>query len=215
MIREVFCAPCYGTKLPQKNQLHVGIQTHALFKRYLEQDFGKVRSLQHFFQLSYGVSDWFSLDLKGGAGYIKQHPLDSDELDYPDSFAGGYGFRIKLLDDQKARIRAVFGFQHISVHPKSTTVEGIKNESLLDDWQVSLIVSKDIYELVPYLGVKWSRLDYVHRQAGERKRKMSDLTKSTGVILGIDIPFFFESWLNIEGHLLDEQALSLSITFEL
>lgn len=33
-----------------------------------------------------------SIDLKGGAGNIKQHPVGSDEIDYPANFAGGMAF---------------------------------------------------------------------------------------------------------------------------
>ena len=85
-------APCYGTKMPDKQQVVMGFQVHSIMKRYLESEYGKVRSLQYFYLLSYGLNEWFSIDLKGGVGNIKQRPSTSSELDYPSSFAGGYGF---------------------------------------------------------------------------------------------------------------------------
>lgn len=211
---QVFSAPAYGTKLPEKHRVFMGIQTYNIFKRYLEDDFGKLRSLQHFLLLSYGVTDWFSIDLKGGAGYIKAHPLGSDELDYPTSFAGGYGLRLKFYDNREKMIRAVFGFHHISVHPKKIHVNGVKHKAVLDDWQVSLLVSKDIFSLTPYVGVKWSRVDYIHWVNEDRKRRMSDLTRSIGAILGVDIPMSSNTWINIEGHIGDEEAVAFAVMYQ-
>ena len=211
---QAFSAPCYGTKLPSKDQFFVGYESYNLFDRELEDSFGSVRSFQHFLLISYGATDWLSIDLKGGAGKIKQNPLSAAEVDYPSSFAGGYGFRILLIDDFFTDIKIVCGFQHISVHPRSIRLDGVKNEAILDDWQFSLLASKPIYKVTPYIGCKWSRVDYIHRVGDNRKRRMSDRTESIGLILGIDIPFFMESRLNLEGHYFDEEAVAASIFYE-
>lgn len=204
-------APCYGVKLPTKKEVFIGLSSHAITKRYLEADSGKLRSTQHFFLLSYGIFDWLSLDLKGGAGNIKQKPSDSDEIDYSSNFAGGYGLRIKFYDSKETKM--VFGFQHISVHPRSTHVGVAKHQAILDDWQVSLLASYNILKTIPYLGLKWSRVDYIHRNEGVRKRVMSDLTKSIGLVCGIDVPVSQKSWLNLEGQFLDGNAFSLSLNY--
>lgn len=209
----LFAAPSYGTKLPQKGKFFGGFQTHVIFKRYLENEFGTLRSNQEFFQLSYGIFDWLSLDLKAGSGLIKQHPLNSSEIDYPSSFAGGYGIRVKFYDREK--VKAVFGFQHISVHPRSVRLNaGQKNRAILDDWQVSLLASYALGGFTPYLGVKWSRVDYIHWVEEDRKRRMSDLTQDLGVIFGFDLPLYESTWLNIEGQLIDTQAFSFSFNFK-
>ena len=210
---KVFSAPCYGSKMPQKKHIFTGFQTHNIIKRKLEKDYGKLRSLQHFFLLSYGVTDWFSIDLKIGEGYIKEHPAGADEIDYPSSFAGGYGFRIKLLDNKDNDVRAVFGFQHISVHPYTVHVNEVKHQAVLDDWQASLLVSKKIKSFTPYMGVKFSRVDYIHWINENRKRDMSDLTKTLDLVTGFDIPFFMESWLNIEAQFLGGKAGSFAIMY--
>ncbi|MBI5144873.1 MAG: hypothetical protein HZA27_01655 [Candidatus Omnitrophica bacterium] len=206
-----YAAPCYGTKLPEKNKIFLGVQTHSIFKRYLIAEEGKLRSWQDFLLLSYGVFDWLSLDLKGGAGYIKEHPIGSDELDYPSSFAGGYGFRLKFYETQ--RIKAVFGFQHISVHPRAINVGSTKHKAVLDDWQFSLLCSYDFKKIVPYLGLRWSRIDYIHWQDESRKRVKSDRTKSAGLIAGFDLPITKNLWLNLEGNFLDSQALAASLNY--
>ena len=212
LVHNAHTAPCYGTKMPQKSEYFGGFQTHVIFEEKLENGFGTIRSRQHFFQISYGVYDWLSIDLKGGAGNIKQHPVGSDEIDYPSSFAGGYGFRIKFYDQDK--IKAVFGFQHISVHPRSTRLNGERNMAILDDWQVSLLASYDFLKFTPYLGAKFSRVDYIHWVAGNRKRRMSDLTKTLGLVFGLDLTLTEKTWLNLEGQLIDGEAAALSFNFK-
>ncbi|MFH1504266.1 MAG: hypothetical protein ABIH08_02605 [Candidatus Omnitrophota bacterium] len=207
----VQAAPCYGTKMPLKGKFFTEAQSYTLFKRYLKDNYGELRSRQHFLGFSYGVYDWFSLDLKIGTGNIKQHPLGRDEADYPSSFAGGYGFRLKLCDKEK--IKAVAGFQHISVHPYTIDLGNEKNQSVLDDWQYSLLASYDFNRFTPYIGTKWSRVDYIHWVDEERKRKKSDLTKSIGLICGLNLPLTEKTWLNLEGHFLDEQALAVSLNY--
>jgi len=210
--KEALSAPAYGTRMPEGKKFVVGIQNYTIIKRYLEDDFGKLRSLQNFILLSYGISDWFSLDLKGGAGYIKQHPLDNNELDYSTGFAGGYGFRIKFYDKEK--IKMVLGFQHISVHPKSSSQDNQKNQAILDDWQGSFLLSYEFKRFNPYLGMKISRTDYIHKQDGTRKRKMSDLTKTLGLVLGTDFSIDKKTYLNLEAQFLDVEAFSISLNYK-
>ena len=209
----VQAAPCYGTKLPLKKQLFVGVQTHYLFKRYQEHEAGKFRSGQQFLLISYGVCDWLSVDLKGGGGFIKQHPHNSVELDYPAYMGGGYGFRLKVYDNKT--IRAVCGFQHISVHPYTihTGAGEEKHKAVLDDWQLSGLLSYEVFKVTPYLGAKWSRVDYIHWVDGTRDRVKSDLTKSIGVVFGIEVPLSKTMWLNLEGQALDGEAASCSVNY--
>jgi hypothetical protein len=206
-----YAAPCYGTRMPERNSLFSGFQTHSILKRYLENQQGELRSLQHFWLISYGVFDWLCIDLKGGAGNIKQHPLASDEVDYASSFNGGYGFRLKLYDHKNTKM--VFGFQHISVHPRKTHLNGTKHKAVLDDWQVSFLVSQEISKFTPYVGTKWSRVDYIHWVQEDRKRVMSDLTKDIGFVFGLDFDITEKIWLNLEGQFFDTEAVALSVNF--
>ncbi len=152
-----------------------------------------------------------ALDLKAGAGNLKQHPIGSDEIDYPSSFAGGYGLRFKFYEQKK--LKAVLGFQHISVHPRSVRINGVRNRAILDDWQVSLLASYDFHNFSPYLGTKWSRVDYIHWLDGERKRRMSDATENPGLVFGFDLALTPNSWLNLEGQFFDAEALAVSFNF--
>ena len=206
-------APCYGTRMPQKKRFFAGLQSYSIFNRDLEHEAGSLRSQQDFLLLSLGICDWFSIDLKGGAGFIKQHPLGRDELDYPTYMGGGYGFRLKLYEARNAKW--VFGFQHISIHPLTIDLGPTKHKSVLDDWQFSALISYDFKKITPYLGTRWSRADYIHWIDGERDRVRSDLTKSLGLIVGFDYSLTKKIWLNLEGQFLDGEALALSLNFNL
>jgi len=208
-----YAAPCYGTKMPGKEKFFAGFESYTIFKRYQEKDYGKLRSMQYFVLLSYGVFDWLSIDLKGGTGNIKQHPVDTGEIDYPYNFAGGYGLRLRLYEKQNSKM--VFGFQHISVHPKSRHLQDGRHKAILDDWQVSLLVSQDFGRVTPYAGTRWSRVDYIHRINAQRKRVMSDLTKSIGLIFGLDFTLTDKTRFNLETSFLDGPAFSFSVNFAL
>jgi hypothetical protein len=208
-----YAAPCYGTRMPQKENFFGGLESYTIFKRYQEKDHGKLRSMQYFVLLSYGVYDWLSIDLKAGTGDIKQHPEDAGEIDYPYNFAGGYGLRLRLYD--KDNTKMVFGFQHISVHPKSRHVQDDRHKAILDDWQVSFLLSQNFGRATPYLGTRWSRVDYIHRINTERKRVMSDLTSSIGLILGLDFALTDKTWFNLETSFLDSPAFAFSLNFAL
>jgi hypothetical protein len=207
-----YAAPCYGTNMPKKNKISMGLEYHSILKRYLEDNYGKVRSAQQFLLLSYGIFDWFSIDLKGGSGNIKQRPAQGDEVRYETGFAGGYGLRLKFFD--KKNIKMVFGFQHISVHPYSKHVGNVKNKAILDDWQTSLLLSYSFKKLTPYIGTRWSRIDYIHKEGDTRKRKMSDFTRDIGLICGFDIPLAEKIWINLEGSAFDSNAFAASINYQ-
>ena len=210
----VEAAPAYGTKMPVKNQWFVGGQTHAILKRTLDRNNGEIKSLQYFLLLSYGVTDWFSLDLKGGAGDIEQKPSSGNTIQYPAFMAGGYGFRVRLYERDRKKI--VFGFQHISVHPQTvdvTAAHDTKNKAVIDDWQFSFLGSYAFKHFTPYVGGKWSRTDCIHWVNEIRARRKSELDKSLGGIAGFDLPLTHRMWFNVEGQWGDGEAVSGSLNF--
>lgn len=205
-------APCYGTSLPQKHKLSVGLESYTLFKRYLEDTIGTMRSQQQFYAMSFGVFDWFSIDSKAGTGNIKQCPQTKDKINYSTGFAGGYGLRLKFFD--KNNMKAVLGFQHISVHPKSKHLGSVKNRAILDDWQWSILGSYSFKRITPYVGTRWSRVDYIHWVADQRKRWMSDFSKSVGLIYGLDFFLTKNICLNLEGSSFDSDALACRLSYD-
>jgi hypothetical protein len=204
-------APAYGTRMPGKNSFHVGGQTYWVEQRDLEGANGEMNSLQHFLLLSYGLTDWFSLDLKGGAGNTHQTPEGGETIDYPSYVGGGYGFRIRVFE--KDKVKVVSGFQHISIHPYSVFVGPVKNKAVIDDWQLSFLASREFARVTPYAGMRWSRMDYIHWMEDDRNRVKSDLGRSIGMIVGMDLPVHEKAWVNLEGQFFDARAVAASIHF--
>ena len=206
-----FAAPCLGTKMPQQKKVFVGLETYSVFNRKLEKEYGKISSFQNFFLLSLGVFDWLSLDLKGGAGNVKQTSEADSKIKYSTYLGGGYGFRARLYEKDKTKM--VFGFQHISIHPHTASIGASKEKVVLDDWQFSLLASYEFSKITPYIGTRWSRMDNIKWIDTERDRQKSDLTKSIGLITGADIPINKRIWFNVEGQFFDTTALAASIKF--
>jgi hypothetical protein len=207
----LWAAPIYGPRMPAKHQVFAGLQSYAVLNRSLENDNGRIHSLQEFFLLSYGITDWLSLDLKGGAGNVRQRSGTSPDINYPTYLGGGYGVRLKLYDVDQTKM--ILGFQHISIHPYTVSVGASKHKVVLDDWQFSFLVSHDLRYFTPYVGTRWSRMDEIHWVDTIRNRKRSDLTRSVGLIVGTDIPLSPRMWFNIEGQFIDATAVAGSINF--
>src|SRR6185503_288136 len=78
----VAAAPAYGPHMPGAFEFQGGVQSYTVFERKLYRDQGEMRSQQQFALISLGLTDWFSLDLKGGAGDIEQKPDIGHALKY-------------------------------------------------------------------------------------------------------------------------------------
>jgi len=207
------CAPCYGTAMPQKDKFFSGFQAHRVLDKKLKNDQGSMRSTQGLYLLSWGVSDRFCLDGKIGVGGLRQQPQNSEQIAYKAWFSGGYGFRMQLLRRDLTKI--VWGFQHISTHPRARQVDGAKHKAIMDDWQVSFLASRCFSRFVPYAGLRLGRMDYIHwvEQLGHRVR--SDMARSLSGILGTDFKVSDKSWINLEVQAPNGTAASISYNFKL
>jgi len=208
----VFAAPCYGTNMPNKDKWSSGAQVHVIENRALKKDFGKVSSAQYFYQLSFGVFSWLSLDGKIGVGDVTYRPSGgSEKTNFPYNFAGGYGFRVKPYKNDNQKIEVVCGFQHISVHPTGKQINGATNYVILDDWQGSALISKKIEKFTPYAGARLIRLDLIHRINGNsRFRKKSNV--DVGAVVGTDFNLTDSSFLNFEARFIEETSFNLGFT---
>ena len=208
-------APAYGTKMPQGGQAFWGLQHYSIFRRNLNDGNGSIRSEQNHLLLSYGLTDWFSLDLKYTLYSTFAHEgVDGENLEKygrPGFWGGGYGFRIRLYENGPWKL--VTGFQHISTHPMSLKANGVKNNGILDDWGGSTLVSFDLKKFTPYVGVAYSTLDYIHRINNDAERVNSDKHRYAGLVVGVDIPVTKKVWINLESDWRDGGAVAGSINF--
>jgi hypothetical protein len=211
MVRQSFSAPCYGTDMPKKGQWYKGFESNIVLERELEEPYGEIEANQYFIDLSYGLKSWLSLDGKLGIGDFTYRPDNSYKIDYDTNFAGGYGFRIRVFQQERYNLKGVLGFQHVSLHPGAENINNDKNEAILDDWQLSGLISKGFGFLTPYAGCKFSKCYLVHKvNEDTRKRRESD-EPSLGIVLGADVSIRKDWKINLEGRFIDETAFSLGL----
>ena len=208
-----YAAPAYGTHMPKKRHWTLGAESSFIIDRNLDNDEGGTYGNRYFLTTSYGIFSWFSFDGKIGLGDVDWDRNKGDDLNYSTNFAGAYGFRIKGYEDKERGIKSVVGFQHISVHPEAKNQGGDKNEAIIDDWQLSVVASKDIKDFVPYLGARYGTLDFIRRTNDvDRKRIKSE--KNFGLIFGLDYWLNERTKLNLEGGFLDGEELAIGISYD-
>jgi len=211
-VPSVSAAPAYGTRMPQQKQVFWGLQYYAILDRDLNKDNGDMTSRQGHVLLSYGVTDWLSLDLKASTGTIEHVDGNGDKIKYNTPvWGGGYGFRARVY--QNGPLKVVGGFQHISIHPKTVKGGGVKHNAILDDWQGSALVSWDLRQLTPYTGVRYGTTDYLHRLNDDADRVYMDERRRFDAVVGADIPLSSNVWLNLEWAGGAGEALAASVNF--
>jgi hypothetical protein len=208
-----YAAPTDGTDIPYKGKYITGYQNNAIFKHDLAGLYGNIRSIQNYYTLSYGVFDWLTLDGKIGFGNLREKGGDHPKIEHSNGFAGGYGFRLRVLDDAKNKVRIVTGFQHTSTHPASRNLNGDKREAIYEDWQGSLVASKDIGRLNPFAGAKISYGNLIQR-TNDIDRKNRPPAYYAGVIVGCDVRLTKNTYISVEGHFIDETSLSSGIYYK-
>lgn len=209
----LFAAPTDGTNIPYKGKYLTGYQNNIIFKHDLAGHYGNVRSDQHYYTLAYGVFDWLTLDGKIGFGNVREKGGDHPKVAHNYGFAGGYGFRLRVMDDPKNNVRIVTGFQHTSTHPASRNLNGDKREAIYEDWQVSLVSSKDIGRVTPFAGAKLSYGNLIQK-CNEIDRKNRPPAYYAGVVLGVGIKLTKDLYVSVESHFIDETSLSSGIYYK-
>lgn len=208
-----FCnaAPAYGTHMPEKRHWTWGLEGSFIVDRNLDNDQGGISGNSYFLTGCYGIFPWISFDGKIGVGDVDWHRKGADNLNYDMGFAGGYGFRIKGYENEERGIKSVVGFQHVSIHPPAENQSGSKHEAIVDEWQGSVIVSKDIGSFIPYLGARYGTADYI-KWVDEKDRKRIQSEEYCGVIIGADCWINDVTKINLEGTFLDGQKFAIGIS---
>ncbi|MBU4311778.1 MAG: hypothetical protein KJ706_03560 [Candidatus Omnitrophica bacterium] len=210
--RVSYAAPGYGTHMPEKRHFTCGLEGNFLIDRDLDNDEGATNGNRYFFTLSYGIFEWLCFDGKAGVGDVHwDRTKGNDDMDYSTNFAGAYGFRIKGYENEDWGIKSVVGFQHVSVHPDAKNQAGEKHETIIDEWQGSIIVSKVIGDFVPYLGARYGTVDFI-KWVNEQDRKRIQSENYYGVIVGMDYWLNNTTKINLETGLLDGEEFAIGIS---
>ncbi|MDP8230312.1 MAG: hypothetical protein P9L93_04325 [Candidatus Gorgyraea atricola] len=204
-------APVYGTHMPKERRFTCGLEGNFIVDRNLDNDEGATSGDRYFFTLSYGIFSWLSFDGKIGVGDAGWHRIGADDLSYATNFAGGYGFRVRGYEIEEWGIKSVAGFQHISVHSDAKNQGGDKHDAIIDEWQGSLVVSKDIGSLVPYFGTRYGTVDFI-KWLNEHDRKRIQSEKYYGLIIGLDYWLSDKTKINLECDFLDGEEFALGFS---
>jgi len=208
---KVLGCPLEGPNMPNAGFWKTGIQTNVTFGADMENIKGTLESKQLFATASYGIADYLSFDGKAGTGDVTFDISDSEKIENSAGFAGGYGGRILLHRDAENGINCILGLHHISVHPTDTRVNDVKYEAIMDEWQASLLLSKRISSLTPYIAGKFSKIFLI--------RKVNDVREwvtpenEWGLIVGSDVDINENVRFNVEGRFFDEEALTAGFNY--
>jgi len=206
-----YAAPCYGTHVPKEKQWICGLQGNFLIDRNLDNDQGSTIGSRYFLTTSYGVFDWICFDGKIGVGDVAWQNSNPGNLNYNTNFAGGYGFRLRGYENKDLGIKTVVGFQHISVHPSTVSPSYDEHRVIIDDWQGSALISKDIGNFMPYLGARYGTVDYI-KWVNEHDRKRIKSEKMFGIAIGLDYLLKENTRINIECDFVDGEEFSIGIS---
>ena len=205
-------APVYGPNMPARDRWFMGCQTNLVFERNMRKGLGEAESVQYFYDSSYGIYDWFSFDGKLGIGDTAFDTREAGGLSLKDGFAGGYGVRFRIYNNEGQRLKAIFGFQHISAHPPCKEVNNVKYSAIWDEWQLSLLVATTIGDRwQPYVGAKASQLYIIRRDNQETDWRWNGARDHVGLFAGVSFEMGKDWYLNVDGRLIDETAVSAGI----
>lgn len=222
-----YASPLYGPKMPERGKWYTGFETNLVFGRDMHKGLGSAESCQYFYNASYGIYDWFSFDGKLGVGDFEFDTRDLGRLDYNFGFSGAYGVRFKVYNNEEEKLKAILGFQHISIHPPKRELNGVKYAAIWDEWQISFLVSKDLWKLEPYLGMKISQLYIIRKDTLQDDWAWNGARDHFGILVGssvdlsdIYVPIgyrhFLRNWfLNLEARFIDETAFEVALSYKL
>ena len=207
-----FAAPTCGVHMPKRNTVDFGIEGYSL-RCYKTKDEvqAKLKGDGVFLSLTYGIFDWLVMDLKFGSSSIRNDVFEATKYDYGASWGGGYGFRWQLYKNEDKGIKIITGIQHMSIHPKANDLN-TKRKSILDDWQVQLLISKLWKSLDFYGGIKSSIGRYI-RKFNETSETVS-LDEHISAVVGTEF-YINDKWhLNLEARFLEEDSFTLGIRYQ-
>ncbi len=202
--------PTFGTFMPKSGEWQAGGRTNLIFERSVK-DYDKAKTNAYWYKVSFGFADWFCFDGVIGSGDVRAAYINEKVVRYPFSFSGGYGWRAKLYRDEEDDMVWLFGFQHVSTHPKSQQYDGRKREIIWDEWQFSTLLSKRLWALRPYCGTKWSFTYLISKVDGDRHRRLSN-SPPLGLVVGADLQMNNYLYMNAEARFFDETALNAGFT---
>lgn len=204
--------PSEGNFLPEKHKSIWGFQFNNIFLRDFNKLEGKGSTKQYFLKASYALTNRFYLDGKIGLGSVKFRRNDGIDLNFSSGFAGGYGFRYLLWENNQCGWKSILGFQHISCHPFKDTVNNVKHRVIWDEWQGTWLFMKEWENKALYFGPQYSAAQLKYKVDDFRRRLKTE--DSWGLLFGGDYSLSKKMSISAELRVLDEWAINTGISYK-
>lgn len=213
----LFCQPAQaipseGNSLPDLHATIWGVQLNHIFLRDFNKVESKASTTQYFIKASYALAPWFYIDGKVGLGNVQFKTNDGLDLDFKTGFAGGYGFRILLHEDEQRSVKSIFGFQHISCHPFKETINETEYRLIWDEWQGTWLFIKEWPKTALYVGPQYSAAQLKYKVDNFRRRLKGE--DCWGVLFGAFYRLKENFNINAEIRLIDEVAVNAGIYYK-
>ncbi|MCP4649026.1 MAG: hypothetical protein GY853_02935 [PVC group bacterium] len=207
-----FAIPAEGESRPSLHKSIWGVQFNHIFSRDFNKVEAKASTTQYFIKASYGLTEKFFLDGKVGWGNVSFDREGQEKLNFPNNFAGGYGFRYLFYEDDSQGLKAIAGFQHISCHPFKDVVNNIDHRIIWDEWQGTLLLIKKWNRVGIYFGPQYSEAQLKYKEGDLRRRvKGEDIW---GAVIGADYYINEKTGINMEARLFNEWALNIGMNYK-
>ncbi|MCG2712631.1 MAG: hypothetical protein L6416_09975 [Candidatus Omnitrophica bacterium] len=204
--------PSEGNFLPASSKTIWGFQFNNIFSRGFNKAEGKGTTKQYFLKASYALTERFFLDGKIGMGSISFKRNDGTDLDFSSGFAGGYGLRYLVYQDEQRALKSIVGFQHISCHPFKDTINDEIHRVIWDEWQGTWLFIKEWKKTALYFGPQYSAAQLKYKVDGFRRRLKAE--DSWGLMIGGNYRFMKKASISAEIRVIDEWAINTGICYK-
>lgn len=204
--------PSEGNFLPALHKTIWGVQFNHIFLRDFNKVESKASTTQYFIKASYALYEWFFIDGKVGLGNIGFKANDGLELNFKSGFAGGYGFRALIYENETLGLKSILGFQHISCHPFKDTVNQTEYKVIWDEWQGTWLFVKEWNKAALYFGPQYSAAQLKYKVDEYRRRLKAE--DSWGVLIGGNYRLRENLSINAEMRFFDELAVNTGIYYK-
>ena len=204
--------PSEGNFLPALRKTIWGFQFNKIFLRDFNKIEGEGMTKQYFLKASYALTERFFLDGKIGLGSIKFKRNDGTDLDFSSGFAGGYGLRYLVYQNNRKGWKSIFGFQHVSCHPFKDMVNDVNHRIIWDEWQSTWLFIKEWKKAALYFGPQYNLAQLKYKVDENRRRLKAE--DSWGLLFGGNYRFMKKASISAEIRVLDEWAINTGICYK-
>ena len=230
-------SPALNSNGGEDRGLRVSFINDSLLERELENiDQSTMECEGDFRMLQLGVvtgdrAEFYGLFGVLADGFVSERdPWDTLGYYFDDGFAWGLGTKVILLDfGNGLRIGTDAVYRKAEVELEAISLNGVKYykgdyplrfDGTFAEWQFAIGVSKEFsghnFKVVPYGGVKYSDVEVWAEASSDGETYVSPEVGSDkvfGVFFGTDLFVSDDLSVNLEGRLIDEQAVSVSCTY--